>query len=503
MKRGVRSDHRKEKKSIKIAKRDKEEEIRLEQQLFGALDELTTINKIIPKHTSPLGISPCPEEPEEIEELNSPNTRFYEGQAAWVDDEDALDEKVSLVARDRLRKLREQPDEKHIAVQDFEHRLRKRFHTSCPQTMTDWAMIHPDQKSGSDEDDDETDLFRRALRDSRPLVKDPSQQNRMHPGRIDITRLKNANIQEPSKAVVQTVKFHPDGDLLLTAGFDKTLRFFKIDGNANPKVHGIYFPDLPISSAAFTGSGDHVIVSGRRPFFYWYDIQAGTATKVPRIFGHEEKSLERFVASPDGQWLAFTGRNGYSMLLSNRTKQWVADFKMNGKCKALAFSPDSKRLLTTGTDADVYEWDLRSSKCVSKFHDEGGTKTCALAVSSQTPWKYTATGSESGVVNIYNNQEKKNGSPTLLKAVMNLTTEIHAMAFNCDSQVLAITSRVTKDALKLVHLPTCTVFSNWPSERTPIGYASCIDFSPNGGLLSVGNAKGYVLLYRIKHYSNS
>ena len=50
-------------------------------------------------------------------------------------------------------------------------------------------------------------------------------------------------------------------------------------------------------------------------------------------------------------------------------------------------------------------------------------------------------------------------------------------------------------------MPSCTVFSNWPTSKTPLSYVFSLDFSPSGGYLAVGNDKGKVLLYRLKHYS--
>lgn len=45
---------------------------------------------------------------------------------------------------------------------------------------------------------------------------------------IETTRLRDANQQEPSSSVVQSVEFHPAGRLLLTAGLDKRLRLFQV-----------------------------------------------------------------------------------------------------------------------------------------------------------------------------------------------------------------------------------------------------------------------------------
>lgn len=70
-------------------------------------------------------------------------------------------------------------------------------------------------------------------------------------------------------------------------------------------------------------------------------------------------------------------------------------------------------------------------------------------------------------------------------------------------ELLAIASSQKKDQLKLVHLPSCTVFSNWPTERTPIKKVTSLDFSPGGGYLALGNNRGRVLLYRLSHFETA
>jgi U3 small nucleolar RNA-associated protein 18 len=69
--------------------------------------------------------------------------------------------------------------------------------------------------------------------------------------------------------------------------------------------------------------------------------------------------------------------------------------------------------------------------------------------------------------------------------------------------MLAMSSRMKKDALRLVHLPTGTVFANWPTSRTPLHCVTAMDFSPGGGYFAMGNAKGKALLYRIHHYGRA
>ena len=40
--------------------------------------------------------------------------------------------------------------------------------------------------------------------------------------------------------------------------------------------------------------------------------------RIPRIVGRQEKSLEKFVLSPDNKWIAFLGDAGYILLCSNQ-----------------------------------------------------------------------------------------------------------------------------------------------------------------------------------------
>lgn len=69
--------------------------------------------------------------------------------------------------------------------------------------------------------------------------------------------------------------------------------------------------------------------------------------------------------------------------------------------------------------------------------------------------------------------------------------------------MLAFASRMKRDALRLAHLPSLTVFSNWPTGRSPLHYVHSLDFSPRCGLLAIGNAKGRALLYRLHHYQQA
>lgn len=154
---------------------------------------------------------------------------------AWVDPDDVA---VSLVdSSSRLKKLRDSRNEtKALTGVELEHRLRKRYEQSTQATArTDWARA---SAKTNDEDEAATMLFST----SSSLLA--TSRNRLPPNNLSIVRCPDANLADPNKAVVQAVHFHPGSDpdepLLLTAGLDKTLRFFQVGREKSEKIHGIH-----------------------------------------------------------------------------------------------------------------------------------------------------------------------------------------------------------------------------------------------------------------------
>ncbi|XP_015758029.1 PREDICTED: U3 small nucleolar RNA-associated protein 18 homolog [Acropora digitifera] len=298
-------------------------------------------------------------------------------------------------------------------------------------------------------------------------------------------------------ASLQCIEFHPSAKVLLTAGFNKTLTLFQIDGKTNPKLQSIFLDKFPIRTAHFSADGEQVVLASRRRHFYVYDMMKGDITKIPGIKGRDEWFFDRFKISPDGKILVFLGKNGYLLLLSSMVSNYYLFFEV----KQILFAAESRRVLPVLGDGEVYIWDMNSRRCIHKFRDEGCLTATTLAASRDG--RYFACGSDSGVVNIYDDQCLRLTEPKPLKAIMNLTTSIDKTLFNSTSEILAISSREKRDSFKLIHLPSLTTFSNWPSSRTPLRYVHSFDFSPNSGYLSIGNDSGSALLFRLNHFVDS
>ena len=87
---------------------------------------------------------------------------------------------------------------------------------------------------------------------------------------------------------------------------------------------------------------------------------------------------------------------------------------------------------------------------------------------------------------------------------MNLTTAITDIKFNHTSQMLAICSKWKKNAVRLIHLPSYTVFQNFPGKAQGIlKYPFSLDFSHTGEFMALGNDEGRSHLFRFNHFSEN
>merc|ERR1712137_1531119 len=120
-------------------------------------------------------------------------------------------------------------------------------------------------------------------------------------------------------------------------------------------------------------------------------------------------------------------------------------------------------------------------------------------VSSRSPTSMLAVGTESGFVDLFD----LSGPKMLEKpahSIGNLTTTVTGLKFHREGELLVSASKILQNSVKLVHLGTATTFANWPTDKTPLQRVTAFDLSNKGGLLSIGNERGRVLLYRLRHY---
>jgi U3 small nucleolar RNA-associated protein 18 len=313
--------------------------------------------------------------------------------------------------------------------------------------------------------------------------------------------------------------------LILSSGPASTLSIHHIAPDApapNPLLTSLHIRRTPITTSAFSSpDGSQIYASGRRRFFHVWDLNSG---KVDKINGsadrrEEQKSMERFKLSPCGRYLGLIGSTrkggGVVNIHNTGTAQWLAQVRVDGRGGIADFAwwSNGEGLTAANLNGEISEWDGQLNRIVARWKDAGGVGTTVLRLGGSLPQsqsnehslgpdRYLAVGSKSGIVNIYDRSTWKSTSlprnPEPLRALDQLVTPITQIEIAPDGQFLAMASETKKDALRLVHLPSCIVYRNWPTQSTPLGRVTSVAISPNSEYLAVGNERGRIRFWQIQ-----
>lgn len=228
--------------------------------------------------------------------------------------------------------------------------------------------------------------------------------------------------------------------------------------------------------------------------------------------------MESFKISPCGRYMGLIGSSrkggGNVHVLSTESMQWICSCRVDsgGGVADFAWWRDGNGFAVMGKNGEVSEYDMDSRRVVARWIDEGAVGTTVIALGgdigqgSRGGDRWVAVGSSSGVVNLYDRRGwtaragedaglEERPKPT--RVLDQLVTPISHLEFSDDGQMMVMSSRWKKNALRLVHLPSCTVYKNWPTEKTPLGRISAVALSPDGSYLAIGNDQGKIKLWEI------
>ena len=158
-----------------------------------------------------------------------------------------------------------------------------------------------------------------------------------------------ARVLEGHKDNVNGVAFTPDGKSVVTAGYDATLRIWPLAGGA-PEV--VTLP-TPLNTVAIAPDGE-IAAAGADGKVYFL-------TANGKLRGEVEIGTVPIIAvtmSPDGKLVAAAGIRGSVAIVDRATRNLERTLVGPGlPVWSVAFFPDSRTLLTGGTDRMIRRWD--------------------------------------------------------------------------------------------------------------------------------------------------
>jgi U3 small nucleolar RNA-associated protein 18 len=404
-----------------------------------------------------------------------------------------------------------------------------------------------DSSDASEEDSDEDETPDSAaplesfLRDVNSFNGASARKRRkLRPETIDIQRTRD--VPDSHKAPVSSLTFHPRHPILLSSSTSSIMYLHQFDPAAhptpNPSLASVQVKQTDLRRTAFVGhAGDEIIFAGRRRYFHTWNLSTGIVRRISQIQGHqkEHRTMEHFRISPCGRYMALAASSrkggGLVNILNVSTMQWIAQARLNGRHGVADFAwwRSGDGLAIAGRDGQVTEWSMLTKRAVGVWRDEGSIGGTVLALGGRNGPaglggdRWVVVGSTSGILNIYdrNNlvveassttkesgEESSGGQekekielqklPEPTRVFEQLTTPITVVTFSPDGQLMAFGSQHKKDALRIVHLPSCTVYRNWPTEQTPLGRVTTVAFSAQSEVLAVGNDAGKIRMWEIR-----
>lgn len=305
------------------------------------------------------------------------------------------------------------------------------------------------------------------------------------------------------KGAVYLTSFSPDGRILATASYDRTVRLWDVSDPSRPEPLGKPLTGHKswVSSAVFSPDGDTLATASDDGTVRLWDVRdPGHPRPSGSPMDGDGGAIYLVAFSPDGRTLA-SAHDDHAVRLwdvddpSRPTSLGTPLAGHTAAVRSVAFSPDGRTLAAGGDSGAIRLWDMadrRHPKPVDKVTGHAGT---VHSVAFSPDGRTLASGGKDDTIRLWDvadpRHAKSRGAP-----LTGHTGPVWSVAFNPAGTMLAAASADSTASLWNVRDPEHPSQVGEPLAGSS-GEMYALGFSPDGRTLATGTGDNKVRLWSI------
>ncbi|MBN3910666.1 MAG: AAA-like domain-containing protein [Nostoc sp. NMS1] len=328
-----------------------------------------------------------------------------------------------------------------------------------------------------------------------------------------LSNINEKNQLEGHKKPVRTVSFSPDGRLIASGSYDKTIKIWKRDGTLIKTINN----GSSVNTITFSPDGK-IIASGDESGNI--KLWRLNSTFIKIIKHTNNGSVSSISFSPNGKIIAF-GSNDNTIKLWNINGTLIKTLiGHKASVRAVNFSPDGKIIASGSDDTTIKLWNLDGTL----IKTINGDKSRVYAVSFSPNGNYIASGSG-------NNVKLWNLNGTLIQTMTGHSETVNSVAFSPDDKIIAsgssdktiklwklngnlittfnghtnsiLSLSFSRDGKAIVSGSLDKTIKLWQLEPKPIiqlnghdSWINSVSFSPDGKIIASGSSDKTIKLWQ-------